>query len=149
MVNWLVVTAKLPVARTTRKRRGLSLIEVIIAMGILVGTTAVLAQLIHVGEKQATRSIDMSEAQTLCHNKMAELMSGLSMLVPIENEPVSVDSPWDYSVRIEPVGLGDLHSLTVIINRRQTEIATSVAAAQRPRFVRLSCDALGQRIRIS
>jgi hypothetical protein len=95
------------------------LIEVIIAMGILVGTTAVLVQLIRIGERQANRAVDMTEAQTLCHNKMTELMAGLTALVPIQNEPIAVDSPWDYSVQIEPLGFRELFALTVIISEHR------------------------------
>ena len=107
----------------SRRRRGLSLIEVIIAMGILVGTTAILAQLISVGEKQASKAVEMTEAQTICHNKMAELMSGLSPLTAIKDEPAAIDSPWNYSVQIEPVGFRDLYSLTVSVSSQRNALA--------------------------
>ena len=106
------------------RRRGLSLIEVIIAMGILVGTTAILAQLISVGEKQASKAVEMTEAQTICHNKMAELMSGLSPLTAVKDEPAAIDSPWYYSVQIEPVGFGDLYSLTVSVASQRNASAS-------------------------
>ena len=106
------------------RRRGLSLIEVIIAMGILVGTTAILAQLISIGEKQASKAVKMTEAQTICHNKMAELMSGLSPLTAIKDEPVAIGSPWNYSVKIEPVGFRDLFSLTVIVASQRSALAS-------------------------
>ncbi len=111
--------------RRSCRRRGLSLIEVIIAMGILVGTTAILAQLISIGEKQATKSVEMTEAQNICHNKMAELMSGLSPLTAIKDEPAAIDSPWNYSVQIEPVGFRDLYSLTVSVSQQHNALADS------------------------
>ena len=107
-------------------RNGLSLIEVIIAMGILVGTTAVLAQLIGIGEKQANRAADMTEAQTLCHNKMAELLAGLTPFTSCEATPIDLESSWDYQVQIAPVGFRDVYSVTVMVFERQLDVVAPI-----------------------
>lgn len=125
--------------RRANCRRGLSLIEVIIAMGILVGTTAVLVQLIRIGERQANRAVDMTDAQTLCHNKMAELLAGLGPFSAVESEPLGVDSPWDYSVKIEPVGFRQLYAITVIVTEHVAEPQTvSGEEASNPRSFHLT-----------
>ena len=102
-------------------KQGLTLLEVIIAMAILVATSAVLGQLIFLGEKQATKAQLVTEAQSLCHNRINEIMAGLVPLEPIENEAAAVDSPWDVTVQLEPLTGNGLVAVTVIVREHQEQ----------------------------
>ncbi|MDG2380609.1 MAG: prepilin-type N-terminal cleavage/methylation domain-containing protein [Pirellulaceae bacterium] len=100
-------------------RNGLSLIEVMIAMTILVGSAAVLSQLIDVGQRHATRAVEISEAQAICQNLMVEILAGTRVWE--ESRPQAVDPfvPWDFSVQIEPLEIGDLVAVTVTVTEQQ------------------------------
>ena len=88
--------------QSTKDRSGISLLEVILAISILVGSAAVLGQLISIGQMQAEKATELTEAQALCNNKMNELLSGIEPIEPVELQPVSLESPWDYSIQLEP-----------------------------------------------
>ena len=100
------------------KRNALSLIEVVLSIAILVGSAAVLGQLISMGQRQAIKADDATIAQNLCFSKMSEILSGITELAVIEDEPIELDSPWDYSVDIEPIGVSDLLEVTVRVKWR-------------------------------
>ena len=50
------------------EHRGLSLIEVIISLAILVGSAAALTQLVDVGRRHAERAVEVTDAQSICRN---------------------------------------------------------------------------------
>lgn len=102
-------------------KRGLSLLEVIIALAILVGSAAVLAQLMDMGQRHALRAADMTEAQTLCQNLLNELLAGEMSWESTEAQPVDPFSAWDYSVQIEPLEDGMLSWVSVIVRQHPAE----------------------------
>ncbi len=93
-------------------RRGLSLLEVVLAMAILLVSMVALGQLVGLGLDAANRSRDLTYAQMLCESKMAELVSGLVPLEPAMDMPVgqyldqsfsAADfNEWLCTVQIEP-----------------------------------------------
>ena len=102
-------------------KRGLSLLEVIIALAILVGSAAVLAQLMDMGQRHALRTAEMTEAQTLCQNLLNELLAGELSWESTETQPVDPFSAWDYSVQIEPLEDGMLSWVSIIVRQRPAE----------------------------
>ena len=125
------------------RRAGLSLIEVIISIAILVAATAILGQLVFIGEKQASKAELLTQAQALCHNKMNEIMGGLIPLEPTENEAVGVDSPWDVTIQVAAV-TGDqqitytgLVAVTVIVKEHTEQLETQDANGNAPLEFRL------------
>ncbi|MEO1982141.1 MAG: hypothetical protein ABGZ24_16605, partial [Fuerstiella sp.] len=69
-------------------RRGISLMEVILATALLMGSVVVLSRLIGMGRTQANKAEFASEAQRLCENTMHEIMLGLRPMEPIEEAPL-------------------------------------------------------------
>lgn len=116
------------VPRQHAARGGLSLLEVIIALAILAGSAAVIAQMVEMAVRRSTRSEERTEAVTLCHNLMNELVAGVR---PWQNmtspQPIDLFSPWDYQVTVEPLGFADLAALTVIVSRREGASAGATA----------------------
>ena len=106
-------------------RRGLSLLEVIIALAVLTGTAAVLAQMVGLATRHAERARQITGAQTVAHNILHELLADLR---PWETsnvfQPVDLWSPWDYQIRVDPVGVGDLVAVTVTVAERVESEAT-------------------------
>ena len=62
---------------THARRRGFSLIEVMIATAILMGSAVVLARLAGMGREQSQKARLYSDAQELCEQTMNELLLGL------------------------------------------------------------------------
>ena len=98
-----------------------SLLEVMIALAILVGSAAVLSQLMNLGQRQALRAADITEAQTLCQNLLNELLAGTISWESTDSQPIDPFSPWDYTVQIEPFGDGPLSSVTVTVTQHREE----------------------------
>lgn len=69
-------------------RRGLTLLEVILALAILAGAVAVLSQLSWGGLENARLAADVVEAQLMAESLMAELMAGIHPLEPVFDRPV-------------------------------------------------------------
>lgn len=124
-----------------KARNGLSLIEVVIALAILVGSAAALSQLIDVGQRHALRATEVSEAQFVCHNVMSELLAGTRAWEASRPQPVDPFLPWDYKVQIEPLEIGDLTAIAVTVTEQQErQLAPSPLAARiesNPREFRL------------
>jgi hypothetical protein len=103
------------------------LIEAIIATAILVGSTIVLAQLAGVGREHAWKADEFTRAQTLCQNKLNELLAGIQPLQSVENQTFLYDDQWTYAVQVEPVDVSGLSRITVTV----TEVVSDADLARR------------------
>ncbi len=74
-------------------RAGFSLMEVILATAILLGSVIVLGELAGMGRRQSQRGRDLAEAQQLCEKTLNEILTGLRPLEPQEQEPLLFDQP--------------------------------------------------------
>ena len=149
----------------TKRRRGISLMEVILATALLMGSVVVLSRLIGMGRTQANKAEFQSEAQRLCEDTMHEIMLGLRPMESIEAAPLrpvsvagdadledSVDGDvftatvrqtasdanprWLYSVRIGPVQSSpELTGLTVEVMQAESTL-TRPSQFQLSRWVR-------------
>jgi prepilin-type N-terminal cleavage/methylation domain-containing protein len=113
-------------------RRGLSLLEVMLALAILGGALTAIGMLVRLGSRAAVESREMTQAQLLCESKLAELTAGL---LPVEpGGPWQFDLPeqaeWVYFVDIEPVPLPGMVQVTVTV-------AQESETARIPRFFSL------------
>ncbi|MCA9203136.1 MAG: prepilin-type N-terminal cleavage/methylation domain-containing protein, partial [Planctomycetales bacterium] len=87
----------------TRLRRGLSLLEVILAIAIFGGSLAVIGELIRLGTRSAMEARELTTAQLYCESKMAEVASGIIPQQPIGLTPIDIQNPvpeWYYTVEI-------------------------------------------------
>jgi type II secretion system protein I len=103
------------ILRRSRKR-GLSLLEVILALAILGGAIAVLGEAARLALRNAEFTRDMARAQLLCESKLAEIMAGVILAEPIqraviENAASPGEPNWLYS--IEKASLDDEGLLSV------------------------------------
>ena len=90
-------------ASDTAKLRGaFTLLEVILALAILVGSLALIGNLAEQGLRSARSAASLAEAQILCESKMAELTSGIMPLTSMTGTPLETDPAWAYSVVVEP-----------------------------------------------
>lgn len=79
-----------PATRTesASHRAGFSLIEVILATAILLGSVIVLSQLAGLGRTHAQNADKLAQAQRICENTLNEIMLGIRPLSPVEAAPL-------------------------------------------------------------
>ena len=85
------------------RRRGFSLMEVMLSTSILVGSTIVLVELATIGRKQANAAYDLNTAQLLCQAKLNEIVVGISEIKAVEDQELDDNPGWLYSVELEPL----------------------------------------------
>lgn len=105
------------------------MLELIVTLAILVGGSALLAQLVNVGRRHSERAVEVTQAHTAAHNVMAEILAGIRPWTPtVTPAPIDFWSPWNVTITMEPVGLGDMTVVTVSITERPDMEATGGAA---------------------
>jgi type II secretory pathway pseudopilin PulG len=83
-------------------RVGFSLIEVILATAILLGSVIVLSELAGIGRRQSNRAEIATIAQQNCETLLNEILLGLRPLEAIENEPLlPVEDPFAVELDFE------------------------------------------------
>lgn len=103
------------------KRRGISLMEVLVSTSILVASSIVLVELATIGRKQANAAYDLNTAQLLCQAKLDEIVTGISPLQAVEDQELDDDSDWLYSVELEPKRTDRLISVKVAVYQKPRE----------------------------
>lgn len=106
--------------RRAAARRGLTLLEVMLALAILGGSLAVIGELMRIGARHAEAARDQTTAQLLCENMMAELVSGVLPLsattaAPVDDSQYAAD--WAYTVEIQPIDQQGLVSVRVTVEQ--------------------------------
>ena len=94
-----------------RSPQGVSLLEVLLAMGILFGSLAVLSQLASLGVDHLNRAETTSTAVRLCQNKLGEVLAGIQPLEDVTDEALLEDTNWNYSIEIqslEPLPMAEI-----------------------------------------
>ena len=116
-------------------RSGFSLIEVMLATAILLGSVIVLAQLVGMGRTQAEKAKLHSEAQRICETTLHEIVLGIRPLLPVEL------SPLEPAIEIMPEQRDERESLDVegdIVRRRSADSRGSGADAKWLHSIRLA-----------
>lgn len=104
-----------------RRRDGLSLLEVMLALAILGGAIAVVGELMRFGMRNAEAARDLSTAQVLCEAKINEIAAGLLPPQSIADTPIeeiaNLDAAglWLYSVDVQQVDQQGLIAVTVTV----------------------------------
>lgn len=99
----------------TPRRKGFSLLEVLLATSILVGCLAVLSELAAIGRQHADDAEKYTVAQSICQTKINEILAGLAWPDSVENEEVEDHPEWLYSVATESLAQPGLLALRVTV----------------------------------
>ena len=100
-----------------KTRQGISLLEVLIATGLLFGSMIVLSQLAFIGRQHLDRAERRTTAVRLCQYKLGELLAGIEPMEQVADEPLAEDSDWNYSIDIQPLQQLSLVELRVEVVR--------------------------------
>ena len=101
---------------TRQSRRGLSLLEVVLAIAILGVALATIGQLIHIGGRNAVMARDLATAQLYCESTLNEVACGAI-------EPTSGSGPlddlgdWTYELTVEPTDQQNMLSVKVLVTQ--------------------------------
>lgn len=99
------------------KRRGLSLIEVLLAIALLGTSMAIIYQLIGVGYRSAMETQLYTDAAILVDSKMAEVASGVLELESVSQMTIEEAPDWLYSVQVGDSDQAGLLVVTVTVER--------------------------------
>ena len=99
------------------RRDGFSLLEVLLAMGILLGSIVVLGELARLGRRNAEAARDLTRAQLLCQSKLNEITSGALRPDPVTGAPLEEAPGWLFSVELEPAPDEPLELLAVTVSQ--------------------------------
>lgn len=100
------------------RRKGLSLIEVLLALAILLLSIIAIGRLVDIGTDRGNESRAYTRGTRLAESKMAEVEAGV---VPLSGEASGNfdgdDSAWAYTVTPEAAGPPNLYTVTVKVSR--------------------------------
>jgi general secretion pathway protein I len=123
-------SAEMALAASKRRRLGLSLLEVMLAIAILGGALSVIGELIRIGGRNAEVARDTSTAQRLCETKMAEIAAGLILPEAVTSTPVEdycEQDEWLYSIQIEQVNSEGMIAVWVTVEQNSAVVSRPVS----------------------
>jgi general secretion pathway protein I len=103
-----------------RRRPGLTLTEVLVALAIFLLAIVAVGALISQSSDNAARVNDRSRAARVCQSKMAEFQCGSLPLESVDEQPVDDDDTgllWSATVDSAPSGLTNLYQVQVTVSR--------------------------------
>lgn len=103
------------ISRRIIARRGLTLLEIILALTIFFGAMAALSQLSWNGSRAAVQARLKTQAIIRCETKLAEVLAGAESFQGKTNVPFPDDSKWTYSVSIGDSQFPDLMQVQVLV----------------------------------
>lgn len=104
-------------------RAGFSLLEVILATGVLLGCLIVLSELAALGRRHTSDAEDLAAAQRICQTKMNEILAGLAPLESFDEAEVEDEPGWLYSVATEATSQPGLVAVRVTVYQDWFEAA--------------------------
>jgi len=114
------------VSTIRRRRNGLSLLEVILAVAILGGAMAIVLELVSLGMKSAQAARLRSEANLLCDTKMAEISAGVLELQSYASTPIQEDPDWLFQCNVQESSFLGLLVVTMAVEQADVDDPVSV-----------------------
>ena len=101
-------------------RRGLSLLEVVLALAILAMAAAYLSQSMHLAAHNATRAQELTQAELIAESVMNQIIGGVLSNQPVGWTPyvdIEGQSEWVYQVQNVPCELEGMIGLQVAVQK--------------------------------
>lgn len=119
-------SAKRPHRSGFSRRGGFSLLEMIVASGILLACLVVLGRLAAEGRHHVDDIENLSQAQLACQTRLNELLCGAHSLEAVENEPLAELPGWAVSVSVEPLQRSGVSAVRVTVAKERDEEASGL-----------------------
>jgi len=102
--------------RTNRSsRRGFSLLEVMLATGILLGSVVVLGELARLGSRNVQAACAETEAERLAQSVLSQVTAAGGIPEQAVGQPIENTPGWLYSIEIEPLDRPALSALRITV----------------------------------
>lgn len=109
----------------TARRRGMSILEVLLAMAIFLMSLIGLGQLLSICSDLALETEFTNRAQQLCWSKMGEFVSGALPMTSQGETPFEEDSAWSWSAECEADStVTMLYTVTLHVTRKRADGTT-------------------------
>ena len=82
-------------------RRGLTLLEVLLSLGLFLGALAALSQLWYGGVRASVQARLATQAILRCESKLNEVVAGAVPLQSTSDTPFDDDASWTWSLQVE------------------------------------------------
>lgn len=102
------------------RRRGMSLLEVLVALAIFLISIVAISQIINLAAEQALVVQDQARATQLCQAKMAEVSAGVMPFQGQSEVPFDEDDGWVWSMECQPGPVASLWAVTIRVSRAGT-----------------------------
>lgn len=122
------------------RRKGLSLLGVLLALAILATSIALLGQLVRTATRSAAAARDQTRAALWCQKRLEEIGSGLAEPTAVQAVALPEDAEWVYSLDVQPGPELGLLEVRVTVER-----ATDRPEASRVSLARWVVDPLDPR----
>ena len=109
------------------RRRGLSLLEVILSIAILGAALAIIGELIRIGARNAAIARDLTTAQLYCESKMSEAAAGVIDLENLETETLDEEGEWMCVITTEALDQQQLIAVNVTVGQNPDLFARPVS----------------------
>jgi len=121
--------------RLERPRRGITLLEVVLAVALLAGAVAVLGHLTALGHRAAVESSDLTRAQLLCQSLVDEIVAGSIPAESVNDQPfpTTIADPeqmWRYRIEIDPADIEATTPENVAVLR--VTVTQAIAGSRKP-----------------
>ena len=94
-------------------RRGLTLLEVLLSLGLFLGALAALSQLWYGGVRASVQARLATQAILRCESKLNEVVAGAVSLQTTSDTPFEDDASWTWSLQVESGPHADTLLVTV------------------------------------
>ena len=101
--------------RLNNSRRGLSLLEVVLALAILSGAFVALTQLVSTGLRAAADARDLTRAQIMAETVVSEIVAGVTPAATINQ--AELEPGWLVSTVVAPTVQDGVIQLVVVVER--------------------------------
>ena len=140
-------------SQSTCRKRGMTLLEIMLALGVLAGSLAIIANLSRLSTNNAISARDTTQAQFLCESIMSRLMSGMIEFESVFDEPVydpvldfdevgtsystsfGTEHKWVYSIEINTLDDYGLLEVIVLVEQHLPNSAREPASCRLVRWM--------------
>jgi prepilin-type N-terminal cleavage/methylation domain-containing protein len=103
-------------ARRKCERSGFTLLEVIFAIALLLGSLAIIGQFVVNGVRSAGEAEGLTVAELLCQSTLAQAVTGAIPLESASGIPIDSMPDWQYSMEVNPIETSGLLAVRVIVS---------------------------------
>ncbi|MDE0862405.1 MAG: prepilin-type N-terminal cleavage/methylation domain-containing protein [Rubripirellula sp.] len=115
--------------RKPLKRRGFSLLEILLALAILGGSLAILSRIVDIGISAAREGRDLAIARMICQGKLSEVLLNSTAGFTPQSQPLApVDSfdsqsmtSFEFSVEVQPGQLAGILLIRVLVEAQNPD----------------------------